>query len=443
MNEHPERPVDKEEPGGPSSGGQPVVIAPIPGLARAETPASTPGEAPPVSRPDVAEPVASRARPGGGSVPRAAGAAPGGSSETPAAPTSAAPKEARPAARRSGSGGKWLFALLVLAALAGGGYYGWLNYGQPYLASLRAPKVTAPTPSPTIATPRDSSAAPVASAPTSPVAAPAATPEQLAARVADLEATLARLADAQQRLVVAEQQVAALADRLTNLEGAKAQAQDVDQLERRIVNLEGAAGTIGDIQRELRVVASTAEVTRGGFAKTVGAALAVRHLANAVAQGGTFAPELAEVRALTVEEPSLAEPVAALEPYAADGVPTLARLKAEFPTVATAAVRAEQVAHGDGFVTRLVNGAKSLVTVRLTGDAAARVGGTQGVVARAENALSGNDLAGAVAITEELGGPAADAAANWLAAARARLAVDRAVTALDRLATQKLASSRG
>ena len=70
-----------------------------------------------------------------------------------------------------------------------------------------------------------------------------------------------------------------------------------------------------------------------------------------------------------------------------------------------------------------------LVTVRPVGadaegdDAAARV-------ARAEAKLAAGDLAGAVAELEGLEGAAAEAAAPWLAQARARLAAE---SALDRL----------
>lgn len=377
------------------------------------TPSGTPGGGARAGREPDAAPSGT---PGGGARPASGSVLPGSADPTRPRP-SPAREPARPVARRSSSGWKWLLTLLVLALLAGGGYYAWQRYGAPSLVSLRGPE---PPPTPT-----------------------GPTPDQLAARITELESRVNRLAELTGRITAAEQQVTVLADRLTTLEGAKAQAQDVDQLAQRIANLEGAAGTIGDLQRQLRVVASTAEVTRSGFARTVGTALSVRHLANAVARGGPFAPELAEVRAMTVEEPSLAEPVAALEPFAADGVPTLARLKAEFPTVATVAARAENAAQGDGLMTRLVNGAKSLVTVRLTGEAAARAGGAQAILARAETALSGNDLASAVAITGELTGPPAAAVQDWLAAARARLAVDQAVATLDRMATQRLASSKG
>jgi hypothetical protein len=51
-------------------------------------------------------------------------------------------------------------------------------------------------------------------------------------------------------------------------------------------------------------------------------------------------------------------------------------------------------------------------------------------VARAEAALDGGDLAGAISELEALDGPAAAAAAPWLAEARPRLAAEAALDTL-------------
>jgi hypothetical protein len=79
-----------------------------------------------------------------------------------------------------------------------------------------------------------------------------------------------------------------------------------------------------------------------------------------------------------------------------------------------------------------------LVSVRPVGedvegdDAAARV-------ARAEAVLAKGDLAGAVAELEGLTGQAAEAAAPWLADARARLDAEAALAALQSIAVARLA----
>ena len=58
----------------------------------------------------------------------------------------------------------------------------------------------------------------------------------------------------------------------------------------------------------------------------------------------------------------------------------------------------------------------------------------QGLVARAELRLKSGDLAGAVKALTGLRDAPADAAKSWLDAARARLAIERAVDALMRVA---------
>ena len=71
---------------------------------------------------------------------------------------------------------------------------------------------------------------------------------------------------------------------------------------------------------------------------------------------------------------------------------------------------------------RFVANAKSLVTIRRTGEISGDT--TEAIVARMEERLETGDLAGAVAEGDALQGPARDAAAGWLADARARLEAD-------------------
>ena len=72
---------------------------------------------------------------------------------------------------------------------------------------------------------------------------------------------------------------------------------------------------------------------------------------------------------------------------------------------------------------------RSLVTVRpVGGDVAGD--SPEAHLARAEARLDEGDLAGAVSELEALEGPAAEAAAPWLAGARARVAADQAIEAL-------------
>jgi uroporphyrinogen-III synthase len=78
-----------------------------------------------------------------------------------------------------------------------------------------------------------------------------------------------------------------------------------------------------------------------------------------------------------------------------------------------------------------------LVSLRPTGEAVAE-DGLMTQLARAEAALRADDLAGAVGTLQPLEGAAAAAAADWLGAARARLAADQAVAATTARAISRL-----
>jgi hypothetical protein len=77
------------------------------------------------------------------------------------------------------------------------------------------------------------------------------------------------------------------------------------------------------------------------------------------------------------------------------------------------------------------------VTVRPVGDDV-RGDTAEARVARAEAALDKGDLAAAVAELDQLEGRPAEAAADWLAQAKARLGADQAVAQLRTQATELL-----
>ena len=98
--------------------------------------------------------------------------------------------------------------------------------------------------------------------------------------------------------------------------------------------------------------------------------------------------------------------------------------------MAATVVAAQRAAEtGDGWVSGAVKRVSNLVSLRPVG--AVEGDGPGAAVARAEVHLDADDLAGAVAELESLSGEAAAAAADWLAQAKGRLAVD---ATLDELA---------
>jgi hypothetical protein len=123
------------------------------------------------------------------------------------------------------------------------------------------------------------------------------------------------------------------------------------------------------------------------------------------------------------------EAVAALEPLAKNGAPTLAALQASFPGVADAILAAVTELDPDaGFIDRLLSFGSGLVTVRPTepieGDT------PDAVVSRMQGAVNRGDLAAALAEREKLPPAGQSASATWAAAAADRTAIDSIVDQL-------------
>jgi uroporphyrinogen-III synthase len=202
-----------------------------------------------------------------------------------------------------------------------------------------------------------------------------------------------------------------------------------------------------------------AMAAQGEDAGGVAFVLAVGNLGSALATSRPFAAELSAVTELAAAESTLSkqatELTAPLAPRAARGVPTLVDLRAGFSVAARAIVDAAKQpesaaaepseprpwyvrdldwlsAAGD-FVT-------SQVSVRPVGDVVGDDAGAR--VARAEVRLAEGALAAAVAELEGLSGAPATAAAGWLDDARARLAADQAVAALQAAAVTRLGVAR-
>jgi len=198
--------------------------------------------------------------------------------------------------------------------------------------------------------------------------------------------------------------------------------------------LDEARGRIAALERSLAVGAGAA----AGSSETAGGALllATGQLREALRGPGPFAAELEAVRAVAGDDPGIAAALAPLAPLAAGGVPTVEMLRARFDGAAI--VRAGRLPAEPSWLDRALYEVASLVTVRRTG---MEVGGAspEALAARAEAWLAAGDLAAALETLSGLEGPAAVAAEPWLAQARPRLAADRALADLQRLAIAGLA----
>jgi hypothetical protein len=184
-------------------------------------------------------------------------------------------------------------------------------------------------------------------------------------------------------------------------------------------------GALAKVQADLGDVVAKEEV-REASAKNIVLAVELANLKRAVERGAAFERELSQVKAVAPADLDLK----ALEGSAKAGLPTQAVLAREFRETARTVVTADAAPTEDGsFFDRLVAGASTVVRVRKTGNVEGQT--AEAVVARMERKLTDGDLEGTMKEAESLGGKAKEAAAGWLEKLGARLAVDRAMVAVD------------
>ena len=177
--------------------------------------------------------------------------------------------------------------------------------------------------------------------------------------------------------------------------------------------------------------------------------VAVGELRSALASDKSFAAELSTLNDLTHDDealrPRLKPIVDRLSPMADAGVPTLSQLAAAFPATEIARAGEAELAGeitDDNWLKRFWRGLghsiSEVITVRPTGpdvegdDTLARL-------ARAEAKLGEGDLGAAVAEVRALTGLAQETAAEWLAQAEARLAIEESAAQLADISTRELA----
>ncbi|MBB3064102.1 COG4223 family protein [Limibacillus halophilus] len=170
--------------------------------------------------------------------------------------------------------------------------------------------------------------------------------------------------------------------------------------------------------------------------------LSLGRLREAILLGDAFKSLLDSARsAAASNRPAVSLELAALEPFAVTGVPRIVTLQRSFEDTSQAIVAA---AAGEGESDGLLAGIKRrlarVVTVRplsaeATGD------GTAARVARAEKALEGGNLAGAVTQIEGLEGLSAEAALPWLEEAKRRLEAEMRLAAATEVFLAELSSA--
>jgi hypothetical protein len=269
------------------------------------------------------------------------------------------------------------------------------------------------------------------------------------------------LADLAQRQAALQQRLSGIEERLAGTASSRAQQEEaaaLRQLADRVALLEqrapqgaepgqlaalaDAASTLNAGMAELRARLEKLEARIGeAEGSPAGAALllALGQLRGALDSGRPFAAELATVKRLAQARPELGPAIDALSGAAASGIASLGALTQRFTQeVAPALLRAPPPPESEGIGERIMARLRSLVVIHRIGDTHDPV---ESAVERAEAALNGNDLAGAVAAIEALPAPEAAPVEPWLTAARQRLAAAQALDRLDAAIGARLAGA--
>jgi hypothetical protein len=192
-------------------------------------------------------------------------------------------------------------------------------------------------------------------------------------------------------------------------------------------------GKIDKLTAALTEVQTTARAAAAGSDRASRLAVAASALRGAVERGDPFTAELAIVKPLAPD----ANAIAALEPFAASGVPGNAMLGKELAAIIRPMLSATgEPARDAGFLDRLQSNAQKLVRIRPV-DEEPRGDDRAAILTRVEQRASQGNIAGAVAELNKLPAEARAPAQTWIAKTEAR---NKAIEASRRLAADAVAA---
>jgi hypothetical protein len=205
---------------------------------------------------------------------------------------------------------------------------------------------------------------------------------------------------------------------------SKVQSGDLDQITQRVTALENAVKTLS---------AEAERVQPSADDRAARAAVAASALAAAVERGAPFRAELASVTALGADEHA----IAALTPFADEGLPSAAALSRDLTKLLPALRQASATQSKDGsLMARLEMNAQKLVRITRT-DAAPTGDDPASIVTRIDMDARSGDLAAALADIARLPPQTRALADDWTKKAEAR---EAAVAASRRLAAETVAA---
>ena len=262
------------------------------------------------------------------------------------------------------------------------------------------------------------------------IEAEAAKPPVAADGGADLTAIQASLTDLATRIAVLESQASTPSPVIPPPVPDPDIANDITRLKAGLADLAARLGTLESSAPASDLIASldgriTAleDADPGRASRQAALALIVARLGAAAAEGRPFATELAALR-----EAAPATDMSAFQTYAAKGLPTVRALADALEAIDGPVRDAADYERGGDFFDRAWRGLGRLITVRTDGLADGRE--PEDHLARAQYHVKRGDLGYAYAEMDALTGAPRGAAAVWLADAKARLALDAALSDL-------------
>jgi len=264
--------------------------------------------------------------------------------------------------------------------------------------------------------------------------------ETLAARLAAAEAQAKSLADSLAALTRRVDDVAASSQSaLTQGKAAQAVAEDAKNTAKTNVQPDAIEALTGRVAAlESAVKSLTTEVTQNAASandSAVRATVAAEALRAAVERGAPYQAELAAAKTFGAD----AGATAALEPFAANGIPSATTLRRELAALVPALQRASEPEPGkSSWLERLEAHAQRLVRITPIDAAAAPTpagNDPSSLIARINGDAARGDIAAALTDVARVPDPARALAASWVKQAQAR---EGAIAASQRIAADAL-----
>lgn len=170
--------------------------------------------------------------------------------------------------------------------------------------------------------------------------------------------------------------------------------------------------------------------------------LALSGLRDSLVAGRPFDSELNAIRAIAPDTAEVQQALDLLDNQAETGVLTADELDRNFDQMADEVIRATFLPTDEGWWQETLRRLGSIVTVRREGGDVAG-DSPSAILARAESRLANNELDAAIRELEQLSGPEAEVAANWLNDARARIDAESALADLTAQAVARITAKKG